>query len=96
MKLDLKKLHKLEDDAIVQVRMMLCEGNIIGGQSLVSLIEAFKEHGPYSAQGDRVKLAQHLARCLEAVIDMNATILARARVNPGRKPSKRAMKKAGA
>lgn len=94
MKLDLKKLHKLEDNRIIIAQMMLYAGNSLGGQSLVALIEAFKEHGPYSAEGDRIKLAQHLQRCLDAVLDMNSTIVARAHVNPGRKPSKRAAKKA--
>ena len=84
MKVDLKKLHKLEDTSIQNVKAMLTEGSPFGGKSLVSLIEAFKEHGPYSAAGDRIALARHLQRCLEAVHDMNATIVARAHVNPNR------------
>jgi hypothetical protein len=82
-KTPLNKLYDLEDSTIKVVNAYLFDGSVLGGRSLVSLLEDYRKNGIYHPI--RRNLIKHLFRCAEALVDAEATVIARCHVNPNRR-----------
>jgi hypothetical protein len=70
-------LNQLTDQAIDYAEALLFRGSTIGAPSLQKLLELYDPYSPY-----RNDLIQHLQRCTEYLIEMDALIRARARTFP--------------
>ena len=81
------RLFKLEDDSIVQVHAMLFTGNALGGHALEALLDKYRCEGPMSSA--RSALIWHLHRCFKAMVEMDATIIARCHLDANRRHPKR-------
>lgn len=70
------KLLLLLDNKVRDVHKYLYEGSVFGGASLEALIEQYKSSGPTHVV--RWELISHIQRCLVALVDLDATIVATA------------------
>lgn len=73
-------LNALVDENISYVESLLFTGNVLGGKPLLDLLKEYLEKGPFDPI--RNELVKHMARCFEALANLDGYIISMARTLP--------------